>query len=389
MPELYRLNNNIKTSGILRKSDSFRTQLLFTLIEDPDKPTLVYIPTINWNRENGFMAGVALHNGFILPKRVEYLVIPFYGFKNSDLGMFGRVSFNVTPYDSFLRMATLSLEGSQFGAPGNQNFHMVQTGLQLFFRPAAMNNPLSQKVYVNYIAASDLSQILLKEKAKMNSFMQFGYVLDKERIINPFSLSVSLEAGKSYQKTGIEFNYRQSYYGRENGLDMRLFTGLILNDNNDLQYYSLAAGGRSGREQYLYGGTFPGRFSQFPESFWSRQMTLSEGGLVSPVNDSLGYSNWLISLSFTSNLPGRAGKLPVKPFVNLLINDHGLITSNQSPLFFEAGLKAGIWDFFEIFVPLVVSGNIRSVNIQFKDRIRFVFRLDSFQKSKLKTGFAI
>jgi hypothetical protein len=218
--------------------------------------------------------------------------------------------------------------------------------------------------------------------------MQFGYVLDKERIINPFSLSVSLEAGKSYQKTGIEFNYRQSYYGRENGLDMRLFAGVILNDNNDLQYYSLAAGGRSGREQYLYGGTFPGRFSQFPESFWSRQMTPSEGGLVSPVNDSLGYSNWLISFSFTSNLPGKAGRLPVKPFVNLLINDHGMATEKQSPLFFEAGLKAGIWDLFEIFVPLVVSGNIRSVNGQFKDRIRFVFRLDSFQKSKLKTGFA-
>jgi hypothetical protein len=388
MPELYRLNNNIKTSGIFRKSDSFRSQLLFTLIEDPDKPAIVYIPTVNWNRENGFMAGVALHNGFIIPKPVEYLLIPFYGFKNSDLGLFGRISFNITPYDSFVRMATISLEGSQFGAPGNRNFHKVQTGLQLFFRPSGSSNSLSQKVYVNYIAASGLSQILLQETAKMSSYLQFGYVVDRDLIINPFNLSVTLEAGKSYQKTGIEFNYRQSYYGSENGLDMRLFAGAMLNDNTELQYYSLAAGGRGGREQYLYGGTFPGRFSPFPESFWSRQMTLSEGGLVSPVNDSLGYSNWLISLSFTSTLPGRAGKLPVKPFVNLLLNDHGPDIERQSPLFFEAGLKAGIWDLFEIFVPLVVSGNIRSVNGQFKDRIRFVFRLDSFQKSKLKTGFA-
>jgi hypothetical protein len=34
----------------------------------------MYIPAANWTRENGFMAGVALHNGFILPKRFEYLV---------------------------------------------------------------------------------------------------------------------------------------------------------------------------------------------------------------------------------------------------------------------------------------------------------------------------
>jgi len=63
-------------------------------------------------------------------------------------------------------------------------------------------------------------------------------------------------------------------------------------------------------------------------------MTLSEGGLVTPVNDSLGYSKWLISLTFSSNLPGKASRIPVKPFVNFLINDHGATTGHNSPFFF-------------------------------------------------------
>jgi hypothetical protein len=98
--------------------------------------------------------------------------------------------------------------------------------------------------------------------------------------------------------------------------------------------------------------------------------------LVTPVNDVLGYSRWVCSLSLTSNLPGKAYVIPVKPFVNILLNDHGTGVSNESLLFFEAGFKAGIWNLFEIYFPLLVSDNIDSITGSFKNRIRFVFRLD-------------
>jgi hypothetical protein len=118
-------------------------------------------------------------------------------------------------------------------------------------------------------------------------------------------------------------------------------------------------------------------------------MNFSEGGLVSPVSDRLGYSQWLVSLSFTSSLPGKSNKVPVKPFVNFLLNDHGTGAAHGSPFFYEAGLKAGLWNFFEIYVPLVVSGNIQSINGSFKDRIRLVFSLDTFSQVKLNSGTGI
>jgi len=87
------------------------------------------------------------------------------------------------------------------------------------------------------------------------------------------------------------------------------------------------------------------------------------------------------SLSLSSSLPGKASLIPVKPFVNLLINDHGNGTNNKSLLFYEAGIKAGIWDLFEIYFPLLVSDNIGEMTGSLRNRIRFVFRLDALISS--------
>jgi hypothetical protein len=196
-------------------------------------------------------------------------------------------------------------------------------------------------------------------------------------------MSVSSESGKSFQKTSLDLNYTYSYYGRNRGLGIRFFAGAMLKNDSEYPFYGFSAGGRSGNEQYLYQGLYLDRFN-LTETFLSSQMSLSEGGLVSPVNNTLGYSRWLLSLSLTSSLPGPALWIPVKPFVNVLLNDHSAETTEKSPLFFEAGLKAGIWNFLEIYIPLLVSDNIESITGSIKDRIRFVFKFDIFNPLKLK-----
>jgi Aminopeptidase N len=374
MPEVFRLNNNIRTSGICRRRDPVQFQFLYA-IEDPDKRPLIYYPAFDWNRADGFMAGVVLNNGTLIPRRVEYLVLPFYTFRDPGFSGYGKISINITPYNNFIRLATFSLEGSRFGASGNQDYQNIKTGFYLNFRPDKMTNLFNQKIFGYYITASDLLQIEIPVKAKMRSYLQFGYMVERTGFINPCNLLVSFESGKSFNKASLELNYKYSYYGKKNGLDIRMFAGTMLKNTSD-PIYSFSASGRSGREQYLFQGVYPDRFSEFPKTFWSRQMSLSEGGLVSPVNDSLGYSRWICSLSLASSLPGKASRIPIRPFIDLLLNDHGSGTKNKSPLFFEAGFKVGIWDYFEIYFPLLVSDNINSLTGSLKYRIRFVFRLD-------------
>jgi len=383
MTELYRLNNNIHTSGIFRKRDPLIPQLLYT-VEDPGKRTLLYLPTFHWNKTDGLMIGAALHNGTLVPKPVEYFIIPLYSFQNPGISGYGKIALNITPYDNIIRLGKLSLEGSQFGSPGNQKFHKVKIGLDLFFTPHIITNQINQKVFVNYCASSDLMQILALNEAKMLSYLQFGYRIEKNRIINPFDLTVLSESGRLYQKASVEFNYRYSYRGKNSGLDVRLFAGTMLKNESDYSYNSFSASGRSGREQYLLYGVYPDRYSEFPTTFWSRQMNISEGGLVSFLNDTLGYSRSICSLTLTSNLPGKASIIPLKSFVNIILNDHGSGNTNNSHLFCEAGIKAGIWGFFEVYFPLIVSRNIGELTGTYKDRIRFVFSLDKLNPSRIK-----
>jgi len=378
MLELFRLNNNIRTSGLFPKSDPVQPQL-FIGVEDPEKIPLEFIPAVNWNHENGLMAGVALYNGLITPKPIKYLLMPFYSFNHSKVAGFGSLSYQFTPYNNLIRMATFTLQGTQFGAPGNQDYRKLMASMDIDFRKKNSANPFQHSIYGRFVLASDLNQIVSLEQANMNRYFQFGYNFQKISMVNPYKLQVSFEAGTTFSKTAVDFKYTKSYYGKNNGLEIRFFAGTVLKNSSSNNFYMLAPTGRSGLELYLYEGIYPNRFAVFPSSFFSRQMSFSEGGLVSPVNQALGYSKWLLSVSFTSSLPGILSKTGIKPFVNVLLNDHGLSTFYNSPLFVEAGLKAGISNIFEIYLPLLVSNNIQSVTGSVKDRIRFVFNLEQLK----------
>ena len=370
MPELYRINNNFRESALFPKADPVNMQFYFTL-EDPEKISLMYVPLPNWTRENGFMAGIALHNGFILPERIEYFILPFYSFGNKNPAGLARISYNITPRNSLLRLIKLSIDGSRFGAPGSRQYNRVKIG-STYFLASGTNKSPDHAFYSYYNLVSDLFSVLQNEKADMRSYLQIGYILEKSRLIDPYRIDLALENGKTYGKATVEFNYRYSYYGRNNGLDIRLFSGLMLIDNSGMPYHSFSQSGRSGREQYLYQGIYPDRFAEPVTNFWSRQMSIAEGSLVSPVNDTLGFSPWLISLSFTSSLPSGIDRFPVKPFLNMVLNDPANKTNNS--LLYEAGLKTGIWNIFEIHLPLLVSPSAHSG--YFRERIRFTLNLD-------------
>jgi hypothetical protein len=378
IPEINYLNNNIRSKGTFRKSDPLRIHLLAGF-EDPAERDLFVIPLVNWNRIDGLMPGAAISNKIILPRPFEFYLMPFYSFRNQSLAGKGRVAVNILPYNFLFRKVTLFSDGSLFGAPGNKKFHMSRTGVDLYFRNRNMNFSPDHSVFGRYINASDLT-LLQSEVNHNRNFWQAGYIVSRSGAVDPYGLTAMFESGSDYRKGTLELRYRYSYAGKDNGLNLRIFTGYMFRQDEQNSFYSLAPSARSGNELYLFQGEFPDRYAVFPSGFWSRQMVINEGGIISPVNDNVGYSKWLFSASITGSLPGKAAKLPVRPFVNLLYNGSHV---NTDHLFMEAGLSAGLRDVFEFHIPLLVTGNIHELRSTVRERIRFVFNLEPLYNLRL------
>jgi hypothetical protein len=377
VPELSYSDNNIRRHGLFRKSDPISPQFISS-IEDPARKTLVLMPLLNWNRADGFMAGIALNNGSMLPKTVEFDFKPFYTFRVPDLSGQGRLDVNIIHYNSLVRKLTFSLEGERFGAIGNINYVLLKPGIDVWFRNRNMLNSTIHHVSGRFIHATDIQTIAENMETGTDSYWQTGYSFSRSGPLNPFDISGTYEWSRSYGKVSLEFYYRLSYNMKNKGLDIRLYSGAMMKVSGSSDLYSFAASGRAGKELYLFEGDFPDRFSVFPENFWSRQMVITEGSIVSPVNDSTGYSRSVISLAVSGNLPGFAGYLPVKPFADMVY-----ASGKKSPYFYEAGIKAGIWDVFEVYMPFFVSGNISSIRPTIKERIRFTLNLESILRIRI------
>lgn len=375
VPELYLTDNNIRREGLFRRSDRMVPRLLMP-VEDPDRRTLMMVPLVNWNRADGFMAGLSVNNGTMLPKRIEYYALPFYTFSEQGFAGKGKLAFNIIPYNLFVRKASLFVEGSHFGAVENRDYTLLRAGVETHLRKTDFINGPDHSLVLSFTTASDLQLLLADQGTVMVNFWQAGYRVERMSTVNPFRINLLGETNGNYAKVSAEFNYKLSYTGRGAGLETRFFAGTMFG-NAGREMYSFAVSGRSGSELYLFGGDFPDRFSVFPQNFWSRQMAPSEGGIVTPVNDTLGYTRRILSASVATTLPGLAGKLPLKPFVNMAYSG-----TTAEKFFWEAGIKAGIWNFFEVHVPFLVSENI-SFRSNLNERIRFILNLESLYRIRL------
>lgn len=386
LPESERLNNNIKREGIFKKDEPLRFRFLFTL-DDNRTRSLMYLPVLNWNSEDGLMPGLAFYNSFIVPKKNNFFVMPFYSFKKNDFSILGRLSSNILPANNTIRTATLDLGILKFGAPAGQSYFKFDVGLSLYFRNEGFSRDVSNKVFTEYILESDFGNIRSGKAADPVSYIRMGYELKRESPAHPYKIFSTLEYFDKNAKVSMGVKYRHSYYGKDTGLDIELFSGFLLKDSPERPYHGFASSARTGSEEYFYRGFFPERFSSNNNALWSRFMQPGEGALVSHINDTLGFNKWLTSLTFSSTLPGFLRNVPVKPFLTFLVSSESISTGLTAPVMYEGGVKVGYWDFFEIHFPLLVSEGIRNIRGGLDENIRILFNLEYIEKIRLNRKY--
>jgi len=378
IPELNRSNNTIRLHGLFKRIEPIEIRAL-QIVEHPDRTQLGILPAVGWNESNKAMLGAIFYNtGF--PSRLEYQLMPLYGFGNKSLAGGGHLGWKFYPESDLIRVWHFSLSGEQyaFADQQNDNFRKLKAEVEIGFRPSDERNNKQSKLKFSMIYATDILDIThtlqLREIYPETSitmgykkYFNLEYSHQDRNVLSPFTFSAKVEGNSDYAKASMTFDGRLRYAKSNKCFYYRIFSGSMLYRAENLNsVYLFKVASESGVDDYQYGNTYTNRFFQDKLSNSGRvsqQVSVSDGGLVDGFNI---YAKQLIALNVATDLPIPSTIL----YGSFAVFNSDYYAHNND---FEFGLKYSFGPLGSIFFPIYRKerdyGNLGDNN--YWHRIRF------------------
>ncbi len=401
MLELYRRNNRIRTKGVLKKVEPLKVNFA-GLFKSPEYTQIHYFPALGWNFYDKMMPGLLLYDAPFPPDKFDYYLAPFFSTGNSSFAGTGYMNFNFYPQNLFNRIQ-LSFSGKTFSIsdiyPGQ--YQKIHSGIKLDFNKnhqSATNRIKLEAFHVTDVKIIE-DRILKRENQELsfNNFIRASFIQSNlKKSINPYEFSANLEAGKGYIKSWLEGEYKISYYLNE-GLTIRLFGGSFLRKPEDLAWnYAFYLSGQSGLNDYLYEGTYLGRFEppQYGNAIriFTQQYYPKDGGfaLYSPLGIT---QDWLASVNLESSLP-LIEEIPIFAYAGMgafgKMKDSPVTLDNKSWAW-ESGLKLSFLNIVDVYFPVLSSQNLKKTSdfysATYGEKIRFYIKFDLLNPSRIADQF--
>lgn len=402
MPDINRKNNFIRTSGNLRQVEKFRLQL-GTSIENPHLTQLFFFPTLGWNRYNEGMAGLAIYNISLTPKKFEFILNPMFALGTASFTGNAEVSYRHYPQKGKLQTWKISLPFSRFGySPDSLQPHYIRLAPTLTMEFKKKNSPgrlRHQLLFSSCIIFRELpSNAALNRDLFTLITARAEYRVQRKHALLPVYargvIEFISEPGMNFQfspvnvspqvKFSAEAGMKWIYYRRNRGISVRLFAGAFLTRGNTVGDYRFRLSGQAGYQDYTFSDYYFGRSET--SGFLSQQMAHTDGDFKTFTF--IGQtSEWLVTLNLKAQLP----VVPVSFFFDIGTYAHaGSNFPGAQAVVFDGGICIDVWpDILEIYFPLFMSSDIKNsveLNTQtYWERIRFMInlrQLDPIRRSR-------
>lgn len=373
IPEINRNNNNIRTTGILKKVEPLKFQFLGS-IDNPKRSQIFWSPVMGWNKYNKFMLGAAFYNSLIPEKKFDYMFMPMYGFVNKSLAGAADIGFNFHPNGIF-QTIRLGVNAKRYafaerGEPLNDemSYNKFTPNLTIEFRKKRLRSNFTSTVGIrsawiirdNYTVNTAFDPYIYSPVTDTFNVNEVSYRLVNAHNIHPYEFKMAVQQAEAFTKLMTEATFQYNFKKRGKNMTLRLFFGTFLdNSSPDAGAYGLRMSGAYGYQDYLYDFIYLGRTET--DGLLSKQFTETDGGfkVFSPIGDT---KEWLFAANFKSTLP-----IPVIR----IFADAGMASGGDFQ--YDAGvyfsMARGI---LEVYFPLLYSN---SYYLDFKDQIRFTLNL--------------
>ena len=382
MIEYNRKNNTIDLNNSLcKKTEPLRLNFL-GLIENTEKTQINYIPAMGWNNYNKYMLGLVFYNSIAPRSEFEYQIMPMYSLGVNDLAGSANIAYNIMPYNAKIQNLKLKASAMQYAYTNSQgdNFQKYSIGADFLFRNEKGASKIKNHLRVNSILASNPEDIIAGDSPELSQYYNINFSHSNNNSHYPYSLLVGSQINENFVKSNVDATYRVNFPGRKS-MDFRLYAGAFLSKAANLSsVYSINLSGTSGIDDYTYDGTFFGR-NEDPEggTFLSNQFIPNEGAFST--YSLHGRSNeWLVSLNISSSLPYG----PIKVYANAAAFGETQAVTGHPDLdnyAWEAGIKLSLGNSVQIFMPLLMSKDLKSISedihSKYIQNIRFSMDLNS------------
>ncbi len=355
-------------------------------VNNPNMKNLYWSPVFGGNFYDGAMLGLALHNGNLPAKNLEWDIAPLYGFKSKTLTGVGDINYHISNKNNKI---TLGLAAKRFSFDNNEKFNATKSyskltpSVSIEFGDKPLNK-FTHKLSFRHLIINedelsfDTSGVFKGKITENSNINELSYAgLLKNALGNTaFRLAVEQQSYKNgsgdenYLKTTLEVK-RSFAYRDKKSIYVRLFAGSFLSNTGKTSGSFFGARSRGslglvgrGLNDYRYDDFYLGRNES--ERLISQQINPNtEGGMkiILPQGSetAIGFSNNFVgalNLKFDMPVDLPLG-LKLRPYLDLGYFDDTRPEGIRSSTTFLAsgGLSLEIGDYFGIYMPLYFSGS--------------------------------
>ena len=396
MPEINRNNNTIRTTGIFKKVEPLKLQLIGSL-DHPDKTQLYFTPVAGWNNYNKWMFGFAFYNNVTPQKKFEFELMPLLSYSTKDFAGYGRATVNTFPNSSLVQRISFGVTTTRYSYinhPTDLNFNKVAPELTFEFKKGYARSPYKQtlryrniNIFKDYYKGNyEVDPPVYSRDPIYFNFNDLTYQITKKSAITPYNIAVNLQGGGERvfgEKTVIEkmikasltANYSYNFSKKNSGVDVRFFAGTFIEtSDNGANPYRFRLSGQRGYQDYLFDNIFLGRSET--SGILANQFTETDGGFkfYSEIGQT---SKWIAALNIKSSIGNL--KLPLKVYADIgTTAEDGL---NNEKLLYNAGLCISLMkNVFEIYLPILISKDLMDYkeekNLEYIETVRFTLNLN-------------
>ncbi|NNC83251.1 MAG: M1 family metallopeptidase [Flavobacteriales bacterium] len=375
-----RRNDVIRSSGILEKwaMPEFRPVIGTGLSR---RPKVYYAPALGWNTHDELMLGGYLSNLEIIPKPLEWTLIPMYSTGEDDLSGLGNIRLTIYPTETAPDRFEVGLQVKRFTSALEDDishrYLKLRPSFTYTYQDPARHKASHDIFYRLHYIYQESTGSESTESSEL-VFNEVGYAYGRSQGLTDTDGGLMLEFHDAYQKVTGEFSVEQIFDKNKNAWRLRLYGAKMWTREFPPlgATLSLAGQGASRRidgtyDDYRYDHLLLARGEM--EDLVAQQWVGNRGGFIhrTPFGTT---DDWVIALNGEVDLP--------VPFPVSIFGNYGVYaTSNDNESLYEAGVRLSlIDDFFDISFPVLSSSSITDYydfqEIEYIETIRFQLRLD-------------